>query len=238
MNSSGVQQSHFDMLANPPMFENRPTAEASAELRDELLFQRGTQAYLWALPLINTLGMKLGSEKIFGAGYNVLPIWKHRLDAKTLVTTPNSDVIYAMSYVDLGKDGPLVFDAPPELQGILLDFWQRPIPGPTIDGHAYFGDVGLPGPDAGKGGNFLLLPPGYKGAAPDGYYVYRSGTNNVFVFLRAFYQDPKNLKPPVDLIEKARKFIRSATMQAPADDVPERLRGSGRHAADQRRQRV
>jgi len=221
MNSSGAQQSHFDMLANPPMFENRPTAEASAELRDELLFQRGTQAYLWALPLINTLGMKLGSEKIFGAGYNVLPIWKHRLDAKTLVTTPNSDVIYAMSYVDLGKDGPLVFDAPPELQGILLDFWQRPIPGPTIDGHAYFGDVGLPGPDAGKGGKFLLLPPGYKGAAPDGYYVYRSGTNNVFVFLRAFYQDPKNLKPPVDLIEQARiyrfgddasaKPIRSAT---------------------------
>ena len=28
--------------------------------------------YLWALPLINTLGMKVGSEKQFGAGYNVL----------------------------------------------------------------------------------------------------------------------------------------------------------------------
>jgi hypothetical protein len=174
--------------------------------KDELLFQRATQAYLWALPLINTLGMKLGSEKVFDAGYNVLPIWKDRLDAKTLVTTPNSDVIYAMSYLDLGKDGPLVFDAPPGLQGILLDFWQRPIPGPTIDGHPFFGDVGLPGPDAGKGGKFLLLPPGYKGAIPDGYYVYRSGTNNVFVFLRAFYQDPKNLKPPVDLIEKTKIY--------------------------------
>ena len=92
------------------------------------IFQRATQTYLWALPLINTLGMKLGSEKVFGAGYNVLPVWKERLDAKTLVTTPNSDVIYAMSYVDLGKDGPLVFEAPPGLQGILLDFWQRPIP--------------------------------------------------------------------------------------------------------------
>ena len=57
--------------------------------------------------------MKTGSEKVFGAGYNVLPVWKKRLDAKTLVTTPNSDVIYAMSYVDLGKDGPLVFEAPP-----------------------------------------------------------------------------------------------------------------------------
>ena len=100
----------------------------AAMLKDELLFQRATQTYLWAMPLINTLGMKVGSEKVFGAGYNVLPIWKKRLDAKTLVTTPNSDVIYAMSYVDLGKDGPMVFEAPPGLQGILLDFWQRPIP--------------------------------------------------------------------------------------------------------------
>jgi hypothetical protein len=57
------------------------------------------------------------SEKVFCAGYNVLPIWKKWLDAKTLVTTPNPDVIYAMSYVDLGKDGPLVFEAPPNLQG-------------------------------------------------------------------------------------------------------------------------
>jgi hypothetical protein len=34
-----------------------------------------------------------------------------RLDAKTLITTPNSDVLYAMSYADLGEMGPLVFDA-------------------------------------------------------------------------------------------------------------------------------
>lgn len=115
---------------------------------------------LRALPLINTLGMTVGSEKTFGAGYNVLAVWKKRLDAKTLVTTPNSDVIYAMSYLDLAKDGPMVFEAPPGLQGILLDFWQRPIPGPTIDGRAFQGDVGLPGPDGGKGGKFLILPPG------------------------------------------------------------------------------
>ena len=42
-------------------------------------------------------GMKDASEKIFGAGYNVLPIFKDRLNAKTLVTTSNADVIYAIS---------------------------------------------------------------------------------------------------------------------------------------------
>jgi hypothetical protein len=198
-----TDHSRYDALANAPFAENRPTRETARTLRDELLFQRATQAYLWALPLINTLGMKVGSEAVFGAGYHVLPIWKQRLDARTRVTTPNSDVIYAMSYVDLGKDGPMVFEAPPNLQGILLDFWQRPIP---VDGGRFSGDVGLPGPDGGKGGKFLLLPPGYAGEVPPGHYVYRSGTNNVFVFLRAFYQDPKNLTPAVALIEQSKIY--------------------------------
>jgi hypothetical protein len=193
----------YDELANLPFVENRPPKETAQTLRDELLFQRATQCYLWALPLINTLGMKVGSEKAFGAGYNLLPVWKKRLDAKTLVTTPNSDVIYAMSYVDLLKDGPLVFEAPPNLQGILLDFWQRPIP---VDGGKFFGDVGFFGPDQGKGGKFLLLPPDYKGEVPEGYFAYRSGTNNVFIFLRSFYEDPNNLKPAVDLVEQSKVY--------------------------------
>jgi len=201
-----AQLDRFDALANSAMAENRPTPETARLLKDELLFQRGTQTYLWALPLINTLGMKLGSEKAFGAGYNVLPVWKQRLDARTLVTTPNSDVIYAMSYLDLGRDGAMVFEAPPGLQGILLDFWQRPIPGPVIGGHTFFGDVGLPGPDGGKGGKFLILPPGYDKPVPDGYFVYRSATNNVFVFLRSFYQDPTNLRPAVALMEQAKIY--------------------------------
>jgi hypothetical protein len=137
-----------------PFAEGRPTKETAQTLRDQLLFQRATQTYLWVLPLINTLDMQVGSEKTFGAGYNVLPIWKQRLDARTLVTTPNSDVLYAMSYVDLGKDGPLVMDAPPMLQGILLDYWQRPIP---VDGGKFFGDVGLAGPDGGKGASGFRL---------------------------------------------------------------------------------
>src|SRR5215831_17639530 len=193
-----AQTDRYEALANSAMVENRSTPATSALLKDELVFQRATQTYLWALPLINTLGMKVGSEKAFGAGYNVLPVWKKRLDAKTLVTTPNSDVIYAMGYLDVGKDGPMVFEAPPGLQGILLDFWQRPIP---VDGGEFAGDVGLAGPDVGKGGKFLILPPGYESNVPQGYFVYRSGTNNVFVFLRSFYQDPKDLVPAVKVME-------------------------------------
>ena len=196
--NASAHTTRYDALAESPMADDRPTPETAKLLREELLFQRATQIYLWALPLMNTLGMKVGSEEAFGAGYNILPVWKQRLNADTLVTTPNSDVIYAMSYLDLGKDGPMVLEAPPGLQGILLDFWQRPIP---VDGGKFAGDVGLPGPDAGKGGKFLILPPGYKKPVPPGHFVYRSGTNNVFVFLRSFYKDPADLSPGVKVME-------------------------------------
>jgi hypothetical protein len=229
-----AQTGRHDALADSPMAENRPTPETARLLREELLFQRATQTYLWALPLINTLGMKVGSEKAFGAGYHVLPVWKKRLDARTLVTTPNSDVIYAMSYLDLGRDGPMVFEAPPGLQGILLDFWQRPIP---VDGGKFAGDVGLPGPDGGKGGKFLILPPGDQGTVPAGHFVYRSATRNVFVFLRSFYEDPQDLSPRGqgdggDEDPSARREV------APADAVPRRVGRAGEHVADQRRERV
>jgi hypothetical protein len=204
---SNARADRFDDVAGSPMPGGRPTAATTNILKDELLFQRATQVYLWALPLISTLGMKYGSEQTFGAGYNVLPIWKDRLDAKTLITTPNSDVLYAMSYADLGETGPLVFDAPPRMQGILLDFWQRPIPGPQLDASKVFaGDVGFFGPDEGKGGKFLILPPGYNDAVPAGYYVFRSSTKNIFIFLRAFFEDPKVLAPAVQLLEGARFY--------------------------------
>ena len=222
-----VRADRFDDIADGPMSGGRPTAETTKSLKEELLFQRATQVYLWAMPLINTLGMKYGSEQTFGAGYNVLPIWKDRLNAKTLVTTPNSDVLYAMSYADLGETGPLVFDAPPRMQGILLDFWQRPIPGPKLNASEVFaGDVGFFGPDGGKGGKFLILPPGYNDDVPDGYYVFRSGTKNVFIFLRAFFEDPECSHAGGRALQKSRFYPlgqegAAKPMQFPnASDVP------------------
>ena len=92
----------------------------------------------------------------------MLPIWKKRLDARTLVTTPNSDVIYAMSTLTW-QGWPAVLRG--AAIGILLDFWQRPIP---VDG-AVLRRRRLPGPDGGKGGKFLFPSPGYAGEVPEGY---------------------------------------------------------------------
>ena len=68
---ANARADHFDDIASITMSGGQPTAETAKSLTNELLFQRATQVYLWALPLINTLGMQYGSEQAFGAGYNV-----------------------------------------------------------------------------------------------------------------------------------------------------------------------
>ena len=60
-----------------------PQAEAES-LLEELYYQRAVFAYMTMLPALNTIGMRDGSEVAFGKGYNVLPIWKDRMDSRTL----------------------------------------------------------------------------------------------------------------------------------------------------------
>jgi hypothetical protein len=205
--SMAQSQSHYEKLADLPFKDGYIPKSDTPTLTDELFFERAVQTYLWALPALNMYGMKEGSEKVFGKGYNVLRIWKQRLNAKTLITTPNSDVIYAMGYVDLKETGPLVIEVPPGLQGILDDFWQRPIRSVgKIDGREWAGDVGLPGPDRGKGGKYLVLPPDYKGETPEGYFTYRCGTYGLFVFWRGFFKNPHELAEPVRVMEQTRIY--------------------------------
>jgi hypothetical protein len=56
-----------------------PQSEAEA-LRDELFYQRAVHVYMTMLPALNVIGMRDGSEATFGKGYNILPIWKDRMD--------------------------------------------------------------------------------------------------------------------------------------------------------------
>jgi hypothetical protein len=167
----------------PPLMEqinggNWLEDDEAQELLDELYYQRAIQAYYEMLPAMNTIGMRDGSEATFGKGFNVLPIWKDRMDSRTWVPTPNADVIYTMGYLDLKETGPLVVAAPPKVIGMFTDFFQNTLT-----------DVGLAGPDKGKGGLYLLIPPGYDGPLPNGgYHTFQSETNNVFLFFRTIFK--------------------------------------------------
>ena len=170
-----------------------PAQEDYAKFNDQLFFQRAVDAYMLTLPALNTIGMRDGSEAKFGAGYNVLPVWKDRMNAKTWVPTPNADIIYSMSYLDLKQTGPLVVNAPPRVIGMFTDFFQRTLT-----------DVGASGPDRGEGGLYLLLPPDYQGPVPAGYYTFRSQTYNVFLFFRTVLTQGPNgpdNREPVALAE-------------------------------------
>jgi hypothetical protein len=170
----------------------------SAELVDELYYQRAIHVYMSMLPALNVIGLRDGSRAKFGKGYNVLPIWKDRMDSRAWLPTPNADVIYAMSYLDLKKTGPLVVAAPPKVIGMFTDFFQRTI-----------ADVGMSGPDGGKGGLYLLLPPNYDGFVPAGYHALESRTYNVFLFFRFVMTQGDggpDTRPAVALAERTRIY--------------------------------
>jgi hypothetical protein len=102
---ASADQARFDGLANLPFEQNRPTEETAQTLMGELTFQRATQTYLSAMPLLNTMGMRDGAAEAFGTGYNIMPIWTKRLDAKTHITTPNSDLIIRHCLCRSERDG-------------------------------------------------------------------------------------------------------------------------------------
>jgi hypothetical protein len=73
----------------------------------------------------------------------------------------------------------MVFEVPPKVLGALDDMWFR-----------WVTDFGLPGPDRGLGGKYLILPPDYDGPVPEGgYFVARSRTNRLLILGRAFLEN-------------------------------------------------
>jgi hypothetical protein len=102
-------------------------------------------------------------------------------DSNPLFLTANTDTVYAMVILDLEKDGPTVVEIPPGT-------------GPGTVNDAFFRfviDMARPGPDKGKGGKYLILPPGYKGVVPSGYFVGRSTSYTNWIALRGFLVDGK-----------------------------------------------
>src|SRR5262249_61394813 len=87
------------------------------------------------------------------------------------------------------------------------------------------GDVGLPGPDKGKGGKYLVLPPEYKGKVPPGYFTYRSRTYGVFVFWRGFFRDPKQLEAPGKALGQTQIYSLGKEATAKPKQIPHAASG-------------
>ncbi len=182
-------------------FDGFPDDASVAKVYDNLDFSRGVQAFLNAMPGASVYAAREGMRSQ-GADNQTVLIMETLMDSKSLFLTPNSESVYNMMWLDL-KGGPLVIETPPNVLGIIDDHWFN-----------YVGDVGNAGPDKGKGGKYLLLPPGYTGDVPAGYFVLRSATFGNIYFWRGFLVNG-DTRPAVESTKKFAKVYPLAKANNP-----------------------
>jgi hypothetical protein len=201
--TTSLPQSVLDAVSTPERDETRlgliefqdgaPSEETAARDFDNLDFLRGVDVFLNALKGASTCAIREGFLSV-GVEDNSFLIFSELMDSQSLFLTANADSIYYLAIVDL-SEGPLVVETPPMALGLFDDMWFR-----------WVTDFGLPGPDRGAGGRYLLLPPGYDGDVPDGgFHVSRARTSRVNLIGRSFLTD-NDPRPTVETIKRALKI--------------------------------
>ena len=148
------------------------------DLNRRMIEHRAVEAVIWGMPAVNydlMLQEMLGKTE---GKVGQLIYWGRPLDFKNQTLTPNPDALYFMVFFNT-TDGPIVLDLPSgdangSFNGNIVTVWQMPLE-----------DAGLLGADRGAGGKFLVLPPGYAGARPDGYIPLQSDTFGNYMLFRS-----------------------------------------------------
>jgi hypothetical protein len=162
--------------------------------------QRAVTAAIWGMPIVSVDAMRQAFFRDAKANYNDVVFWSEPSDWKNQTTTPNASARYVYFNFNT-KDGPVVVEIPPAVEaglfGTLLDAWQVPL-----------ADVGPEGEDQGKGGKYLLLPPGFNDAAPAGYIIVRPQTFNGYALFRAIPKSssPADVSNAIALVKKLRLY--------------------------------
>lgn len=164
-------------------FDGVPTEKTVDTVYDYLDRSRAVEAFMNCIPAMSMYALKTGQASVGADECHEVCIFDSLMNSKSLVLTGNTSTMYALGFLDLLKDGPTVIDLPKGMLGILDDA-----------AFLYMTDLGVAGPDKGQGGKFLVLPPGYKGDVPKGYFVVPSKTSSVWLFMRGYLD--KNL--PLD----------------------------------------
>lgn len=154
-------------------FDGLPLPEAVTRSYDTLDLLRGIEAFLNCVPGASMVALRRGLRSI-GVDSRTIGFTAPRCTSAPVLLTGNTETAYGMTFLALDEDGPTVVEAPGNSLCVVDDLWQR-----------YVTDMGIAGPDQGKGGAYLFLPPGYEGDVPDGYFVVRPRTYASWVVLRA-----------------------------------------------------
>jgi len=148
-------------LGKLEFFDGMPSKKSVEKLYDNLDLVRGVTAFLDGISVASIQGFVRGLPQA-GLQPNEIGITETLMDARSIWLTPNTTTIYVTSIVDT-REGPIVINLPTGVLGLMDDA-----------AFQYVGDFGPLGPDKGKGGKYLILPPGYEGEVPDGYFVFKS----------------------------------------------------------------
>ena len=159
-------------------FDGVPTNATVGTLYDNLDRMRGVEVFLDNVGALSVYSVIAGNAGIGLTQPNQIAVAEKLLDSHSLYLTGNTDTMYSIGHLDLAAYGPTVVEVPPGMLGMLDDAWMR-----------YVGDFGVAGPDRGKGGKYLVLPPGYTGAVPDGYFVLKPPTYINWFFMRGSIAD-------------------------------------------------
>nr|WP_245150187.1 DUF1254 domain-containing protein [Vibrio parahaemolyticus] len=128
-----------------------PTQETMKNMLNEMDFQRATQAYLWGIPASSIMEWLNVSRNDFKFEEGQMGFF-NTLKQKQGIITANFTTPYVIGTWNLEKTGPLIINLPEaKMAGMMLDVHQRVL-----------SDLSLLGPDKGKGGKYLIVPPGEK----------------------------------------------------------------------------
>ena len=175
-------------LGTLPFFDGFPEDATVQTLFDNLDFQRAVQAYLLAQPAAVWGAWRRGLLQ-WGPANSTMAIWEDLCHPRTVGTGMHTSVVYSYMWVDV-QQGPVVLEAAPGVYGLINDVWGR-----------WVVDIGLTGPDKGQGGKYLLLPPGYDGDVPDGYFVLRPRTYGMILVWRGFRDEHGDPHPAAEMIK-------------------------------------
>ncbi len=140
-------------------FDGVPTDATIQKVYDNLDRARALEVYLGNLGAVSEYSVLAGLAEQGANAPNKIAVFEKLMDSQALVVTANTSTMYAYTGTDLANDGPTVIEIPAGMLGFLDDAWQR-----------FVGNIGVTGPDKGKGGKYLVIPPGYNGKVPDGYF--------------------------------------------------------------------
>jgi hypothetical protein len=170
--------------------DGAPYPETAEKVYDYVDTMRGVDTFLKGIPAASIHAIIRGVRDDLGAEQaHQVVIFDKCAGPEQIGLTYNSTTMYVFPTFDLERDGPTVVEVPAGALGVLNDAYFR-----------YVQDVGPAGPDKGKGGKYLILPPGYEGDVPKGYFVMRPRTYDNWMLIRYSIADG---------LDKAAAFIKS-----------------------------